>query len=37
MELKKHIFDEQNGLSYTLAGDYYIPDLRLPMEIEFVG
>lgn len=23
-ELQEHIFDEKNGLSYTLAGDYYI-------------
>ena len=20
----------QNGISYTLVGDYYIPDLKLP-------
>ena len=20
----------QNGINYTLVGDYYIPDLRLP-------
>lgn len=26
-ELKKHITDESNGLSYTLRGDYYLPDL----------
>ena len=26
-ELKKHITDESNGLSYTLHGDYYLPDL----------
>ena len=26
-ELKKHITDENNGLSYTLHGDYYLPDL----------
>ena len=26
-ELKKHIIDENNGLSYTLHGDYYLPDL----------
>lgn len=29
-ELKKHIYDENNGLHYTLVGDYYIPDLKLP-------
>ena len=26
-ELKKHITDDKNGLSYTLHGDYYLPDL----------
>ena len=25
--MKKHIYDEKNGLSYTLHGDYYLPDL----------
>lgn len=30
--MKKHIFDENNGLSYTLHGDYYLPDLGLPEE-----
>lgn len=24
-ELKKHIFDERNGLNYTLVGDYISP------------
>ena len=28
--MKKHIYDEQNGLHYTLHGDYYLPDLVLP-------
>ncbi|MDE7427877.1 MAG: TnpV protein [Lachnospiraceae bacterium] len=28
-KLKKHIFDESNGLHYTLEGDCYIPDLKL--------
>lgn len=23
-ELKKHIYDEKNGLHYTLIGDYYM-------------
>ena len=27
-ELKKHIYDEENGLHFTLIGDYYIPDLK---------
>ena len=25
--MKKHIYDESNGLGYTLHGDYYLPDL----------
>lgn len=25
--MKKHIYDEKNGLSYTLHGDCYLPDL----------
>ena len=25
--MKKHIFDEKNGLHYTLHGDVYLPDL----------
>lgn len=28
-ELKKHIYDENNGLYYTLVGDCYILDLKL--------
>ena len=28
--MKKHIYDEQNGLHYTLHADYYLPDLVLP-------
>ena len=27
--MKKHIYDESNGLSYTLHGDYYLPDLAV--------
>lgn len=27
--MEKHIYDEKNGLSYTLHGDYYLPDLIL--------
>ena len=30
--MKEHIYDEKNGLSYTLHGDYYLPDLLLPEE-----
>ena len=29
---KKHIYNENNGLRYALAGDYCIPDLKLPEE-----
>ena len=36
-ELKKHIYDEHNGLHYTLVGDYYIPDLELPEETRSIG
>mgnify|MGYP000050648106 CR=1 FL=1 len=32
MELKQHITDERTGISYTLCGDYYLPDLKLPEE-----
>jgi len=28
-EMKKHIYDESNGLWYELIGDYYIPLLTL--------
>ena len=27
----------QNGISYTLVGDYYIPDLKLPEESRPIG
>ena len=27
----------QNGISYTLVGDYYIPDLELPKESRPIG
>ncbi|GAB2043930.1 TnpV protein [Agathobaculum sp. TL06] len=36
-KLKKHIYDEHNGLYYTLVGDYYIPDLELPEETRPIG
>lgn len=32
--MKKHITDEKTGISYTLHGDYYLPDLALPTEKE---
>ena len=27
--MKKQIYDEKNGMSYMLHGDYYLPDLVL--------
>ena len=32
--MKKHIYNEQTGISYTLQGDYYLPDLALSDEEE---
>ena len=34
IELKKHIHDESNDLWYELVGDYYIPQLTLPTEMQ---
>ena len=31
-ELKKEITDEKTGISYTLVGDYYLPNLKLEQE-----
>lgn len=28
-KMEKHIIDEKTGISYTLCGDYYLPDLEL--------
>ena len=33
-EMKKHIYDENNGLWYELIGDYYIPVLTLSSEAQ---
>lgn len=30
--MEKHITDAKTGISYTLNGDYYLPDLALPEE-----
>ena len=30
--MKKQIYDEKNGLSYTLHEDYYLPDLEINEE-----
>ena len=32
--MKQHYTDERIGISYTLQGDYYLPDLVLPPEEE---
>lgn len=32
--MKKHIYNEQTGISYTLHGNYYLPNLMLPKEDE---
>ena len=32
MRMEKHIYDEKNGLGYTLHGDYYLPDIVLDEE-----
>ena len=32
--MEKHIVDEKTGISYTLQGDYYIPDLTVPPETD---
>ena len=32
--MKQHYIDEKTGISYTLQGDYYLPDLVLPDENE---
>ena len=32
--MEKHIYNEQTGISYTLQGDYYLPNLALSDEEE---
>lgn len=32
MELKKHYTNEQTGISYTLHGDFYLPDIKVAEE-----
>ena len=32
--MEKHITDTKTGISYTLHGDHYLPDLSLPAEEE---
>ena len=33
----EELYDEHNGLNYTLVGDYYVPDLELPEETRPIG
>ena len=35
--MEKQIYDEKNGLSYTLHGDYYLPDLEINEEESTYG
>lgn len=35
--MEKQIYDKNNGLNYTLHGDYYIPDLKLNEEEAIYG
>lgn len=35
--MEKQIYDKNNGLSYTLHGEYYIPDLKLNEEEPIYG
>jgi len=32
MELKKHYTNEQTGISYTLHGEFYLPDIKVAEE-----
>ena len=36
-ELSQKIHDDSNSLDYTLAGDYYIPDLQITEEHRSIG
>lgn len=35
--LAKHITDSTNGLTYTLHGDYYLPDIGVPSDSRPIG
>ena len=36
--MKQHYINERTGISYTLQGDYYLPNLILPVEEnKFIG
>ena len=32
--MAKYIYNEKNGIGYELQGDYYLPCLKLPEEVE---
>ena len=34
--MDKYIYDESNGLWYELQGDYYIPCITLPTEMDMM-
>ena len=35
--MKQRIYDERNGLWYSLCGDYYVPELAIPEENRPIG
>lgn len=35
MELKEEYLDEKTGITYTLKGDYYFPNLSIPKDTNF--
>ena len=35
--MKQRMYDERNGLWYTLCGDYYVPELAPPEENRSIG
>ena len=35
--MKQRIYDERNGLWYSLCGDYYVPELAVPEENRPIG
>ena len=35
--MKQRIYDERNGLWYSLCSDYYVPELAIPEETRLIG
>ena len=35
--MKQRIYDERNGLWYSLCGDYYVPEIAIPEENRPIG